>query len=166
MILPTLFLLAACADAPPPATGPQQGVRASFPPGGVTGVIRIDALDTQPLRVADLVAPDGTVTPASSLDVNANPRSVGGTASLYDPWRSGSLGGNSNDPLPSGAVNPVARSQDQILLTASTAEISLPDPVAYGRDWASYKIRLGFGSSGNDVREIAAPEPPPRPAGS
>jgi hypothetical protein len=166
LILPSLIMLGACTDAPPPAMGPQQGVRASFPPGGVTGVIQIDALDTRPLRAAELVAPDGTTTPSSYLDANANPRTLGGSASLNDPWRSSMLGGNGIDPALSRAPDPVVRSQDQLLLTSSTADISLPDPVAYHRDWASYKIRLRFGTDGNDIREIAAPQPPPQPAGS
>jgi hypothetical protein len=163
MILPCLMVLAACADAPPPAGAPQQAVRASFPPGAVTGVIRVDALDTQPLRTAELIGPDGSVTPASSLDVDANPNTIRGQASLFDPWRTSLLATNGNDPLPSGSLDPTLRSQSQVLLTISRAEIKLPDPVAYGRDWANYRIRLGFGAAGNqlDLREIPAPAPPP-----
>jgi hypothetical protein len=166
MILPSLMMLIACADAPPPALGPQQGVRASFPPGGVTGVIQIDALDALPLHAAELVAPDGTATPASYLDVTANPRTLGGTASITDPWRTSMLGSNGIDPTLGTPPSPVARAQEQLLLTASTADITLPDPVAYRRDWANYKVRLSFGPSGSDVREIAAPQPPPQPTGS
>jgi hypothetical protein len=166
MTLPLLMTLAACTDAPPPALGPQQGVRASFPPGGVTGVIQIDALDALPLHAAELVAPDGTATPASYLDVTANPRTLGGTASITDPWRASMLGGNGIDPTLGTAPSPVVRAQERILLTSSTADITLPDPVAYGRDWTGYKIRLSFGPSGGDVREIAAPQPPPQPTGS
>jgi hypothetical protein len=45
-------------------------------------------------------------------------------------------------------------------MTAS-AEISLPDPVLYRRDWQHYKIRLTFGGTGTpDIRELAAPAPP------
>jgi hypothetical protein len=49
------------------------------------------------------------------------------------------------------------------LATVSTAEIALPDPVAYRRDWTNYHIRLTFGTPPGDVEtsEIAAPEPPP-----
>ena len=45
----------------------------------------------------------------------------------------------------------------------STAEITLPDPVAYRRDWAGYKIRLGFAAGGSQlqIRVIGAPAPPP-----
>ncbi len=82
MILPSLLALAACADAPPPRLGPQPGVRASFPPGSVVNVIRIDALDPAPLRKAALIAPDGTATEATSLDVDANPQTLGGQSAL------------------------------------------------------------------------------------
>ena len=46
----------------------------------------------------------------------------------------------------------------------SRAEIPLPDPVAYRRDWRDWRIRLTFGTPPSDVTttEIAAPEPPPR----
>jgi len=49
------------------------------------------------------------------------------------------------------------------LLMVSTAEITLPDPVAYRRNWQNYHIRVSFGAGDNqaDVRDIAAPEPPP-----
>jgi len=163
MILPSLFVLAACADGPPPPTGPVQGVRASFPPGAVTDVIRIDALDALPLRVAELVAPDGAATPSSSLDVDANPRTIGGQSTLSDPWRGSTLSPNGIDPLPSGPIDPTVRSQSQLLLTVSTADIPLPDPVAYRRDWVNYRIRLSFGAAGNqlDTRELPAPPPPP-----
>jgi len=165
MILPSLIVLAACADGPPPASGPQQGVRASFPPGAVTDVIRVDAIDTLPLRTAELIAPDGTATPASSLDVDANPRTIGGQSTLSDPWRASMLSPNGNDPLPTASVDQAMRSQIQVLLTVSTADIALPDPVAYRRDWADYKIRLGFGAPDNrlDTREIPAPAPLPPP---
>jgi hypothetical protein len=45
----------------------------------------------------------------------------------------------------------------------STADIPLPDPVAYRRDWRKYRIRLTFGTLPGEIEthEIAAPEPPP-----
>jgi hypothetical protein len=163
MILSWLIVLAACADGPPPATGPMPGLRASFPPGAVTDVIRVDALDPLPLRTAELVAPDGAASPASSLNVEANPSTIGGQRALNDPWRTSMLAPNGNNPLPVGGIDPSLRSESVVLMTVSTADIPLPDPVAYRRDWTGYRIRLGFGTSGNrlDIREIPAPAPPP-----
>ena len=167
LIILSLLALAACADGPPPATGPQPGVRASFPPGGVVNVIRVDALDTAPLRTAELIAPDGSKTSARSVDVEANPAALGGQSARGDPWRSSMLGANDLDPrsnqLPTiGGGDSVFRSQTRLLLTEATADIPLPDPVAYRENWANYKIRLGFGAAGSqlDFREIAAPQPP------
>jgi hypothetical protein len=162
MFLPSLMLLAACADGPPPG-GPQIGVTASFPPGGVVGVIKVNALDTQPLRAAQLVAPDGTAYAASSLDVDANPQTRAGQSALGDPWRSSMLGNNNVNPLPNGTPDPTVRTQTQLLLTVSTADISVPDMVAYRRDWTNYKLRLSFAGpdSQPEIREIPAPQPPP-----
>jgi len=163
MILSCLLLLAACADAPPPETGPVAGVTASFPPGAVVNVIYVDALDSQPLRTAELVAPDGGTTPAGSIDVEANPVTLGGQQAFRDPWRSSSLGPNGINASPNAIVDPTPYSAHQLLLTVSKTEISLPDPVAYRRDWQGYKIRLGFAGPGTqlEMREIAAPQPPP-----
>jgi hypothetical protein len=165
VILPFAMLLSACADAPPPAQGPQLGITASFPRGGVADVIKVDALDSAPVRAVELVAPDGTTTTASSLDVTANPQTLIGQTAITDPWRSSGFGVNGSNPLPSGAPQATYRGQQQVLLTVSTADITLPDPVAYRRDWANYKIRLSFAAAGNqlDTREIPAPQPPPEP---
>ncbi|HXC26626.1 MAG TPA: hypothetical protein VNV38_01630 [Stellaceae bacterium] len=168
MILPCLVLLAACADAPPPDTGPMQGVRASFPPGAVVNVIRVDALDTLPLRSAELVAPDGSTTPASSIDVQRNPQTIAGQHAFNDPWRTSSLGPNGLNPMPDATSDPSLYAVHQLLLTVSTAEIATPDPVAYRRDWQNYKIRLGFAGGGQtlDMREVPAPKPPAEQTGS
>jgi hypothetical protein len=161
-ILLGLLLLAACTDAPQPAVL-QQGAQASFPPGGVVNVIRVDALDALPLRAAELVAPDGTATPASALDVDKNPQTLGGQNAANDLWRSSILGGNGISQVPGGRIDPTVRSQNTTLLMVSTADIPLPDPVAYRREWEKYRVRLSFGAGGAqlDVREIAAPQPPP-----
>lgn len=162
MILASVIVLGACSDGPPPAA-PAQGVVASFPPGAVVTVIRVAAFDALPLRAAELVAPDGTVTPASSLDVENNPRTTGGQSGVTDPWRSSMLGTNGTPQMPNATIDPTMRSQTRLMLMASTAEIPLPDPVAYRRDWANYRIRVSFAAAGGqlDTREIAAPAPPP-----
>jgi len=164
-ILPLFTLLAACSEGMSGGLAPQpeQQARASFPRGAVVDVIRIDALDTLPLRAADLVAPDGTTTAASSVDVRGNPRTEGGQAMVANPWRSDLIGTVRTSAAPLVATNASMRSQSELLATISVAEIALPDPVAYRRDWANYRIRLGFGAPGGqtETRDIPAPEPPP-----
>ena len=166
-ILPCLVLLGACADAPPPVAAPAPGVTASFPPGGLVNVIQVHALDPLPLRTAELIAPDGSTTPASSIDVDANPTVLAGQQAFRDPWRTSSIGPNGLNPMPDATIDPSVYSQHQLLMTVSTAQLALPDPVAYRRDWQTYKIRLGFAGGGHqlDTREIPAPEPPPQPSG-
>lgn len=165
MILPGLLLLAACTDAPPPTAPPPPGVTARFPPGGLSNTIQVNALDRLPLRTAELIAPNGSATPASSIDVVANPEVLAGQRAFNDPWRTSSLGPNGINPAPQATTDPMANARHQLLMTVSTAQITPPDPVAYGRDWQSYRIRLGFAQSANtlDFREIPAPEPPPPP---
>jgi hypothetical protein len=168
MLLSCVIALAACAGAPPPGAGaPQPGVTALFPPGRVAGVIRVDVLDPLPLRAAALVAPDGTLTQASWLDVAANPEQLAGTTSLNDPWRPSILGANGFNPLPTGVMDPAPHARNQVLLTVSTADLNVPDPVAYQRDWEHYRIRLGFAASGDqlETRDIPAPAPPPEKTG-
>jgi hypothetical protein len=165
MTLLSLTVLAACTDAPPPTLLPQQGVTASFPPGVVVNLIRVNALDTLPMRAAELVAPDGTATPATYLDVDKSPQSNNGQSTLNDPWRSSMLGANGVPQLPNGQLAPAVRSHDTLLLMVSTAEIPVPDPVAYRRDWANYHIRVTFSGIGGggepNTQEIPAPQPPP-----
>ncbi len=155
--LSSLLLLAAC-EGSGPAPLPVDEVTASFPPHGITDVIVIDATDRLPLRAATLIAPDGGTVPVDGIDVNARPRSVSGLSAATDPTHAG-LG----DLTLSGApLIPSIHSEGQLLTTMSKASITLPDPVAYRRDWQRYRIRLDFGTPPGAVetREIAAPEPP------
>jgi hypothetical protein len=165
MILPCLAAIAACTDAPPPLAVPPPSVTATFPPGGLANVIQVNALDALPLRTAELVAPDGATTPASSIDVEANPVTLAGQRAFNDPWRTSSIGPNGINAAPQATTDPAVYSQHQLLMTISTAQIAPADPVAYRRDWQNYKVRLGFAGSGHqlDMREIPAPEPPPNP---
>src|SRR6185437_8916928 len=129
--LAVALLLVACSDAPPPALLPQPGVRATFPPGGITNLIRIEALDARALRSAELVAPDGAVTEATYLNVVKTPEAATGQLTLNDPWRSSMLGTNGIPQIPSASLAAAPRSTSQLLLMASAAEIPVPDPVAY-----------------------------------
>jgi hypothetical protein len=161
-LLPSLVLLAGCADGGP-APLPIQRVQAGFPPGGIANVIRIDALDTLPLRAAELIAPDGDATPADSVDARQAPTIESGATALNSPWRSDLTGVRSAIANPGGAPGAALRGETTLLLTVSTAEIALPDPVAYRNDWAHYRIRLSFAAPGGEIetRELSAPQPPP-----
>jgi hypothetical protein len=157
LILASLLLVAAC-EGSGPAPLPVDQVTASFPPHGITDVIVIDAVNRLPLRVATLIAPDGSTIPADGIDVNARPRSDYRLGTRTDPTHSG-IG----DLVQTGPpIIPAVQSEGQLLTTISKASITLPDPVAYRRDWQRYRIRLDFGTPPGSVetQEIAAPEPP------
>jgi hypothetical protein len=169
-VLLLLFVVSACADAvSPPPTAPLTQLRVGFPPGGLADTIRIDAVDRLPLRIAQLVTPDGATIPANSLDVAATPRTVAGQWIANDPWRNGAISANISGVAQMHTdVGAALQSQQQLLANVSSAEIPLPDPVAYRRDWARYRIRLTFGTppSTTEIRELAAPQPPPPPPAS
>jgi hypothetical protein len=158
--LAILLPLAACGGGPPP---PADQVRASFPVGGVVDVIAVDAVDRLPLRQAELIAPDGRATPATSVTANPAPTqnfSPQFTAGSYSSTDFGvsSIGSNALSP---GIIGTAPQSQTQLLAVVSTASITLPDPVAYRRNWQKYRIRLRFGDPPQtETREIAAPAPP------
>ena len=159
----TLLALAACSGAGP-AGLPTDQTRAYFPAGGVVNQIELEAVDRLALRSAELVAPDGHATPATS--VSANPARTE-TISQQLPtgpnsaaFAVGSIGSNALSP---GIIGAAPQSQSRLLATVSTASIAVPDPVAYRRDWQQYRIRLNFGQPPDEIetREIPAPAPPP-----
>ena len=162
-----LFLVAACdaGGTAPPSAVTATAVQAGFLRGGLADTITISAVERLPLRAADLVAPDGTATPANWVDVNNSPRVATGQWVAGNPWESTVTGATAAAALttPNAELGATLQGQVQLLATVSTAEIPLPDPVAYRRDWTNYRIRLTFGTPPNDVAtsEIAAPEPPP-----
>lgn len=168
--LPLLFpalLLSACeggGGAPQPAL-PIAEIKAGFPRGAVIDAIQVDAVDPLPLRAAELVAPDGAATPASSIDIVRDPSSHAGQRAAEAAWNDAVSGNNAAAALamPNAEANAALRSQTRLLTTISSATIPLPDPVAYRRDWTQYRLRLSFGTPPGRVetREIAAPAPPP-----
>jgi hypothetical protein len=164
LILPSVLWLAGCAGTGGLTPLPAEHARATFRPGGDINVIKIDVLDNLPLRAAELVAPDGTATPASWLDVNDKRQTNGGEQAIANPWRSDAAFADvAPTTLPNtGASVGVYASHTELLMMSAGADITVPDPVAYRRDWQNYKIRLTFGAPGApNTREIAAPQPPP-----
>lgn len=165
LLLVLLVLLAACDAAPPPPPGPAVRVRALFPVGGIENVIVVDAVERLALREAALVAPDGALTPASYINAAATPRFATGQWTAANPWHDSVAPPNEIPALAvaNGQASAALRSTEQVLAIVSTADIPLPDPVAYRRDWAHYHIRLSFGTPPGEVetRDIAAPAPPP-----
>jgi hypothetical protein len=151
------LLSAACFDGSGgPAPLPTQQIEVIFPPHGIADQIMIDATDRLPLRVAELVAPDGTKTMADAIDISPS-SPLGGMAPTPFP----SFGGANELNLP----NPVAganRSEGRLLITISKATIRVPDMVAYRRDWRKYRIRLEFGRppGASQTHVIEAPQPP------
>lgn len=167
-VLLPLLSIAGCegGGAPPPGPlGPTEGLRVSFPKGGLADTIRIDAIERLPLRAAILVAPDGTSVPASNIDVTDSPSFSTGQWTAGDPWQNALSGGGPAAALAMQHADAGAALQgrQQLLATVSTAEILLPDPVSYRRQWGKYRVRLSFGTPPGETesREIAAPEPPP-----
>lgn len=163
-LLVPMALLAACADSDaPPPKGPAPQLHAAFLPHGIADTIVVEAVERLPLRAAELVAPDGTTTPASDVGVAAAPSVATGQWVAGNPWLDALSGGPpAAVATANGNPQPALRGTEQLLATVSTADLPLPDPAAYRRDWAHYRIRLSFGTPPGEVenREIAAPEPP------
>jgi hypothetical protein len=169
LLLTCLVPLAGCDAGGGLAPLPTPHATASFPAGSVVNVINLDVLDDLPLRAAELVAPDGTTTPASWLNVNGRLQSNGGQVAMTTPWRStAGFGDAPPAALPNGTMTDAAyASHSELLLMSADATITLPDPVAYGRDWQNYRIRLTFGAPGApEIRDIPAPQPPPQSPGT
>ena len=97
-VLLPLLSIAGCdgGGAPPPGPlGPTEGLRASFPKGGLADSIRVDAIERLPLRAAVLVAPDGAAVPAGDIDVTDSPSVATGQWAAGDPWQNALSGGGS-----------------------------------------------------------------------
>jgi hypothetical protein len=169
-VLLLLIVLGACTGggSVPATPGTTADLRVGFPSGGLADTIAVTAIDRLPLRAAALVAPDGTAVPADWINVDADPRVATGQWVAGNPWETSLTRSNPAATLTAqnAEANAALRGQVQLLATVSQAEIPLPDPVAYRRDWPKYRVRLTFGTSPGEIeaREIAAPEPPPLPA--
>jgi hypothetical protein len=160
-----LLLLAACAGSGP-APSPNDQMRAVFRPGGGVNQLEIDATDRLALRGAELVAPDGHVTPALSITANPAPTDTFSQEFPNSPYTGSNYGvaNIGSNALSPGVVGAAPTRQTKLLAIVSNATIQLPDPVAYRRDWQKYRIRLRFGDPPQvETREIDAPAPPPGP---
>jgi len=166
-ILLLLSLIAGCEGGGAPAPGPlgsSEELHIGFPKGGLADTIAIDAVERLPLRAAVLVAPDGTAIATGSIDTVDSPRFATGQWVAGDPWRNALAGsGAAAALLPHPEIGAALQGQQQLLATVSTAEIALPDPVSYRRDWRKYRIRLTFGTppGETETHNLAAPEPAP-----
>jgi hypothetical protein len=151
-------------SSPPGPAVPTATLRVGF--GGIVDTIEVSAIELLPLRAAALVAPDGTLIPANDITVSANPRIRTGQWSLTHPWDAAVDPANTLAALalPNGPGGAALYSDQQLLAMVSRADIPLPDPVAYRRDWRDWRVRLTFGTPPGDFQTlvIAAPEPPPR----
>jgi hypothetical protein len=161
----TMVLLAACVDGGLSPLASDQ-VRVRFPAGGVVDVIEVDAVNRLPLRKAELIAPDGQVTPASYLNVNPSPSITSYEELPNGPYPRDAFGvGTLAKDVPASALTGGAPQQRvAFLVMVSSASIALPDPVEYRREWRNYRIRLSFGDAPSgevETRDVAAPEPPP-----
>jgi hypothetical protein len=164
--LAVLFAVAGCGGDAAPISGPPASaaqVRVGF--GGLVDTIEVAAIERLPLRAAELVAPDGSATPSGPIAVDDRPRSATGQWAASNSWKDSVTGDNALGALslrqPQGGA--ALRGQEQILAMASNTQILLPDPVAYRRDWANYRIRLTFGTPpALETQELPAPAPPPR----
>jgi hypothetical protein len=147
---------------PGPAT-PRVQLRVGF--GGLVDTIQVSAIEQLPLREAALVAPDGTIVPANDITVSANPRIATGQWSLSNRWEDSASPDSALAALalPNAQAGAALRSDQQLLAMVSRADLPLPDPVAYRRDWRDWRVRLTFGTSPGELETlvIAAPEPPP-----
>ena len=155
-----LLLLFGCAGSGPTPV-PTDTVQAGFPAG--VNQIQINAVDRQPLRGAELVAPDGHATPALSIAANPAPTENFSTQYPQTPYSAPNYGVSSigSNALAPGVVGSAPVTQTRLLEIVSTATIQLLDAVAYRHDWQQYRIRLRFGDPPEvETREIPAPAPP------
>ncbi len=153
------------ASDPSPLTPTTANSRVRVGFGGLVDTIEISTLEYLPLRAAALVAPDGTLVPATYIAVGDNPRIATGQWSLSNRWDNPVTPENTLAILAVPAVQAGAAlySSRQLLAMMSRADIPLPDPVAYRRDWRDWRVRLTFGTPPGELETllIAAPEPPP-----
>lgn len=123
--------------------------------------IEVEVKDRQPVETAELVAPDGSATPAYQIDRSK-------VVESYAPepaFGVGVFGGSSGHIGTSVGINiPIGRSDTAPYepVIESRALIRVPDMAAYRSNWQNWKIRIELGTSETNERvmEIPAPRPP------
>jgi hypothetical protein len=157
-------LLAGCSEyratapAPPGPAGP---ATARSAPNDVN-LIQVTVTDRLPARVVELVAPDGSVQPAQSIEAaRATAGASGRGIGQVGPAVGTGLGGGSfglGIGAPLGQPTETASGGDLV----SNAFIPLPDPLQYRLTWPSWRIRGRLGDPPGETRsfELPAPQPP------
>jgi hypothetical protein len=160
VLFPILLMLAACSG-PGPAASPAERTEARFLEHGVADRIEIQALNRLPLRTATLIGPGGMEARADDIVV-APAASLGERKLLGSAPLSGGRFGVAAIPPSPAALGGAPQASVEVLLMLSTGSLTLPDRVAYRRDWRRYRIKLRFGDPPGAVERqgIAAPRPP------
>lgn len=119
-----LLMLAACAGSGPTPV-PDDTARARFTPGGNINQIEVTTIDRQPLRGAELVAPDGHTTPALSVAANPAPTQSFSAEFPQIPTSGPNYGVSSigSNALVPGVVGTAPLTQTRLLAIVSDATI-------------------------------------------
>ena len=167
LMLFSAFLTAACSNQPQPPTylaQPANPVVTDFSKSE-KDTVEIQVTDPQPAAQMELVAPDGRIFPASSIDRETVVRQRGG----YSPSIGFGLGvgGWSNHAgvgtgvgfgFPFGDYSQPAAASGQV---KSSARIPVADMAGYQASWQQWKVRVLFGAGASQrTLEVAAPPPP------
>jgi hypothetical protein len=145
-----LGTLVACSSA-----APEPLAVASFVSDG--NFLQVVVRDPKPVRGVRLVAPDGRVTEASTIntdrvfDRGGSGSSVGFGLGGFGFGRGVGVGTGVGVGMPIGGSGP----QVQSLVTAS---IPLSAPEAYRADWRHYRIEVLLGDP-PEIRSLSAPPP-------
>ncbi len=154
------LLLSACAG-PPPRSAPAESIRANILKHGVADRIVLRAENRLPLRAAELIAPDGKITKARAIVVSPATE-LGENRLLGGSLLSTGSFGVAAVPASPAALGGGVEGRSELFLMRSTASITIPDRVAYRRQWRHYRVRLIFGDPpALEKREIKAPPPLP-----
>lgn len=155
-------VLAACIDERGGDAGQQPNTAvARFIPGEDVTIILVTVNDRRALRAAELVGPGGAVIAADSVDANR-------IAAYRQPLSRQSIGvgvGGTGVAQPLGGLGSFAAGSQTFGASQiySTAEIRLPDPDSYARDWRLWRVRLRIGDP-PDPTTLTLPAPQPSSA--